>query len=429
MLSFVYNGKDSAKRRQVQLAESLDGAKLSRNLNFVMFRLKNNDLFTKDPESGELVSANNVQLLSNVWPIDIIIGKENSSLVQNHLNELFEEFEKAATSGVEKYDWQPIQLATNVDMLAAWKANKVGGAMKRDDNPCHCCNIRNENIAVPNKDKDKCRWCTLLGYQDDPNKKCYHYPMLTDELVKSMETVLVKLEEIFQGMLDELMEVRQHSEINCKENPRIRSSRASKNDISSIHFDLKGKSDHVLADYTSKITNDLEIRGMDSSSGSLKKRQKILRQRLIQEWAYVSLKSDVKMGKERAAKAMFLLIKTVPCILHAENRMGITILTVLLVEGLSVAIKNATGSEKKAAQDFLAKVESVVNTEVFGDEKNEAQWCCPLSENKKKIGTVTMSNVRTRKVIEKIDGLLEICVPNDHRRRGKWMDCISSDYV
>ncbi|KAL7567238.1 hypothetical protein ACA910_016708 [Epithemia clementina (nom. ined.)] len=210
--------------------------------------------------------------------------------------------------------------------------------------------------------------------------------MLTDKLVKSIETDLVKLEEFFLGMLDELMEVRQHSEINCEENPRVRLSRASKNDITSIHFDLKGKSDHVLADYTSKITNDLDIRGMDSSSGLLKKRQKRLRQRLIQEWAYVRLKSDVKIRKENAVKAMFLLINTVPCILHAENRMGIKILTVLLVEGLSVAIKNSTGSEKKAAQDFLAKVELVVNTEVFGDEKNEAQGCCPLSENKKEIG-------------------------------------------
>ncbi|KAL7578543.1 hypothetical protein ACA910_011602 [Epithemia clementina (nom. ined.)] len=207
-----------------------------------------------------------------------------------------------------------------------------------------------------------------------------------------MESDLVKLEDIFQGMLDELLEVRQHSEINCEENPRVRSSRAAKNDICSIHFDLKGKRDNVLADYTSKITNDLDLPGMDSSTGSLKKRQKQLCQRLIQEWAYVRLKSDVEMGKERAAKAMFLLINTIPCILHAENGMGIKILTVRLVEGLSVAIYNARGSERKAAQDFLGKIESVVNTEVFSDETNEAQWCCPLSDNKKEIGTITMSN-------------------------------------
>ncbi|KAL7571331.1 hypothetical protein ACA910_007651 [Epithemia clementina (nom. ined.)] len=92
--------EESATKQRIQLAESLDGAKLSKNLNFVMLGLKNNDLFTKDPESRDLVSAKNIQSSSNVWPIDIVIGRENSSLVQNHLNDIFIEFEKAATVGV-----------------------------------------------------------------------------------------------------------------------------------------------------------------------------------------------------------------------------------------------------------------------------------------------------------------------------------------
>ncbi|KAL7568269.1 hypothetical protein ACA910_022609 [Epithemia clementina (nom. ined.)] len=274
------------------------------------------------------------------------------------MNDLFIDFEKAATSGVvEDYKWLPIKLATNANMSAIWKANKVGGAMKRDENPCHCCNIRNNDIAVPNPEKQNCHWCMLLGYTNNNEKKCYHYPMLTNDLVKCMEADLTKLEEIFQGMLDKLLEVCENLELNCNENPHVRTLRASKNDIVSIHYKLKDRSVEVLADYLSKITYNLEIHRMDSLSGTLQQRQKRLRQRLIQEWSYVHLKSDVKLGKERLAKAMFLLMNTVPCILHAENCMGIKILTVLLVEGLSVALKNCIGGEKKAAQEFIGQIE------------------------------------------------------------------------
>ena len=36
-------------------------------------------------------------------------------------------------------------------------------------------------------------------------------------------------------------------------------------------------------------------------------------------------------------RAMFLLIQAIPCILHMENRVGINILTLLMIKGLSNA--------------------------------------------------------------------------------------------
>ncbi|KAL7555955.1 hypothetical protein ACA910_015253 [Epithemia clementina (nom. ined.)] len=193
---------------------------------------------------------------------------------------MFVEFEQAATKGVEKFGWEPIKLATNADMLAVWKSNQVGGAMKRDEHPCHCCNMKNEEITIPNSDKDQCRWCTLLGYQGDETKKCYHYQMLTGKAVKSMEDDLQGLEDVFQGMLDKLIAIREQSHLNCNENPRIRVNKASKNDVNSIHFSIKNRTEQVIAEYNAIIAHDLEIRGMDSVTGSLKKRQGRLKKRL-----------------------------------------------------------------------------------------------------------------------------------------------------
>ncbi|KAL7580553.1 hypothetical protein ACA910_003678 [Epithemia clementina (nom. ined.)] len=427
--------ENSAKQRRIQLAKSVDGAKISKNLNFVMLGIKNQDLFATDPETGDLVSVKNIQSSSIVWPVEIVMGKESSSLIQNHLAKLFRELEQCAFEGVtnEPYGWEPIKLAMNVDMSAVWKMNKCGGAMKRDEHPCHCCNIENDNIAVPNEVKDQCRWCCLLGHDQDDNKKCYHYKMLTDNVLQAMNADLAKLEELFQGMVDEVEKVCFNSQILCSDNPRVANNprvakKSSTNNSSSIHFKMnKNTPGEIRTEYNSKLMHNLEIQGMDSTLGNMREQQQQLHTRLIKEWLYVKLKPSIRLGNKRQAKAMFILLNTVPCILHAENRMGIKILETLLIEGLSNALKFACGGEKATALEFVKKVEKIMNNNVFGDKLNEAQWQCLLSDNKKEIVTITMNNVHTKKVIQKLDLLVEICV-QDGRRREEWLRCIAEEY-
>ncbi|KAL7580072.1 hypothetical protein ACA910_005057 [Epithemia clementina (nom. ined.)] len=207
-----------------------------------------------------------------------------------------------------------------------------------------------------------------------------------------MEKDLKALEEIFLGMLDEVGVFQGASLILTLENPKV-SATAAQNNPFSIHFVLSDRTQQVLSEYSSKITHDLEIRGMDSSSGNLEERQKRLQTRLIKEWTYIRLKPDVELNREHAAKALFLIMKTVPCILHTENRMGIKILTMLLIEGLLNALKEATRGEQCAAEEFIAAIKEIVNTKIFGDDNNETQWQMPISDNKKEIGQICMSNV------------------------------------
>ncbi|KAL7573853.1 hypothetical protein ACA910_012424 [Epithemia clementina (nom. ined.)] len=195
--------------------------------------------------------------------------------MENHLSELLHQVERSALVGVteEPYGWLPIRLATNADMSAVWKMNQFGGAIKRDENPCHCCNICNDDIVVPNDDKDQCRWCCRLGHDKDDTKKCYHYKMLTDEVVESMDADLTKLEELFHGMLDEVYVHREKSEILCNENPRI-AKKSSMSNPSSIHYKIKKHTPgQVRVEYNAQLMHDLELRGMDSASGSIRDRQ------------------------------------------------------------------------------------------------------------------------------------------------------------
>ncbi|KAL7577343.1 hypothetical protein ACA910_002078 [Epithemia clementina (nom. ined.)] len=109
-----------------------------------------------------------------------------------------------------------------------------------------------------------------------------------------MEVELSSLEEIFNGMLAELDVYRAESLIHTTDNPKV-STAASRNDSSSIHYVIDPSAPrHVISDYNAKIVHDLEIRGMDSSSGTMEDRRKRLQTRLVEEWSYVRLKPDVE---------------------------------------------------------------------------------------------------------------------------------------
>ncbi|KAL7565461.1 hypothetical protein ACA910_020843 [Epithemia clementina (nom. ined.)] len=99
----------------------------------------------------------------------------------------------------------------------------------------------------------------------------------------------------------------------------------------------------------------------------------------------------------------------------------------LLVEGLSNALKLATNGERTASGEFIDKIEQLVNTQVFGDEMHEAQWQMPLMDDKKQIGTISMSNVRTQKIIGFMESLVNVCITNQERK-DLWLECICNDY-
>ncbi|KAL7580544.1 hypothetical protein ACA910_003671 [Epithemia clementina (nom. ined.)] len=170
-----------------------------------------------------------------------------------------------------------------------------------------------------------------------------------------MEDSVSKYEEELETMIEELEEIGSSSKINCNENPRVAPTNASKNNPKSIHFTLERRSRRILRDYSNIVNHDLGLRGMDISEGTLKERQERLQAHLILEWAYERTKSSVDVSKEQQAKALFLIPNTVPCILHAENRMGIKIVTMLLIEGLSEYVKGSLLGERAALEEFLGK--------------------------------------------------------------------------
>ena len=131
--------------------------------------------------------------------------------------------------------------------------------------------------------------------------------------------------------------------------------------------------------YSGYLNSELELRKLPNN-GNMTSRQERLRSHLILEEKIQNLKSDLDHCTPKDG-ALFLIYNAIPCILHMENRVGIKILTMLLVEGLS-NVKEKTifeniQHEGPRIHTFLNRIAIVTNREILGNDENPSQWKVP----------------------------------------------------
>ena len=61
----------------------------------------------------------------------------------------------------------------------------------------------------------------------------------------------------------------------------------------------------------------------------------------------------------------------------------------------------------------MLDIERLINTEILGSKDDPCQWICPYDVNKKELGSITMDNVRTRKVVDRLDVIVELYVTDE----------------
>jgi hypothetical protein len=413
-----------ARHEFVLLVDSIDGAMLTRHFGHVCYGIKIIDRRSSNPFNRK--KGGGVQSRDHVFPICILIGKETRETMTQFFPMYFKATQDAVLKGVyEKYGFK-VELAHNADLSAQWKFLGKGGAYKRDTYPCHCCAIKNDSLLVPNE--GSCRICTTINHRaEDPDFLCYHKEMLTEEKVGELKRRGVDLSAQLTDE-DGIERFRTHrlgSKLNMNENP-LTVTDQEKNNVSSIHFDISGPASqeytaeaelersrrHTYARY---IGNDLAIRGLDFSTGSLLERQKRLRKVLITEWQYIYVLDQIRHGELSAnTAAHFHLINTIPCILHAENRMGLKLMTTLFRTGLSnVIAKKLHGdeaSEEKRINQWLDNIETIINQQIIGTLTEPMQWRVPYNKEDKAVCVVTFENHRVRKVLENFNLLIDACV-------------------
>ena len=310
--AFGLTGKEN-----ISVAQSIDGANLTKNLRHVTAGIKINDVRSRDPFTGRLLLDDPVDAQSRnfCFPLKIAMCPETEAIYSREFRDVFDYF---ANSN--------LRVSTETDMSAVWKGLKRGGAAKVHNQPCHCCGIFSVDLAKPNA-KPCMKWCN--GNACSNGNKCYHQYIVDDQVLQAyqedLNTALSKL------LVDDINLIFERTKIPKNEDPSI----VPENNVNplSIHFIPK---EHVdKASYSRYLNVELKLRNLPTS-GNMSTRRERLKSSLIIESDVRKLTSELSHCTPKET-ACFLMINAIPCILHMELRVGLKILTMLLVEGLSNA--------------------------------------------------------------------------------------------
>jgi len=217
------------------------------------------------------------------------------------------------------------------------------------------------------------------------------------------------------------------SRLNNNEDPRI-STEDGKKSIDSIHFKFWHEEvmDKQKRLYARKVTYDLITHDMPVPQ-LLLDQQKALKNVMRMEHQYRELGEAIAKCDEDCANTI-ALINNVPCILHLENRVGIKIFGAVIQRGLSKALDGILYPEIRDVgrrfDSFFTAVNHIVNTTILGTMQNPSQWECPCDRTCRELGIICLDNVRTQKIVNGIDHLLDLCIVNDEER-DQWKYCIS----
>lgn len=422
---------DAAKQRNVSIAQSFDGANLTKKLCHTTYGIKVTDRQAISPFTNRPIFASaeecSVQSRNHNLPIMIVMRNETKEIVQG-----FQETMKVVSAfGTDEStlgaEFKPLKMAFNSDLSAGWKIRGIGGAAKRENMPCHCCAILSDDLAAPNNVQCS-KFCREL-HTEREGWKCYHQPFLSEEYTSTLEDDLNSMQSVIGELLPNMDRLYKETKVHTREDPRYTNNTNTKDPLS-IHFDVASVDREERAAYSSVVNQGLELRNLPVT-GRLLDRQERLRISMETEYKYRQLRNALHHGRRSEAHAIVKLHETVPCILHMENRAGLKIITMLLLEGLDNALKGnlyeATPSEGGRMRRFFGDIERVCNTTVWGTVNNPTQWQCPRDETKKELGTLCLDNNKTRKLVGQLETLFEFCLVetnHDNARYVLWRDCI-----
>ncbi|KAL7563821.1 hypothetical protein ACA910_019552 [Epithemia clementina (nom. ined.)] len=154
--------------------------------------------------------------------------------------------------------------------------------------------------------------------------------------MEQLEDRIRQLKADMPNIMDNLEHICQCSNLHMDEDP-TESTEIRRRDLRSIHFNLSSANRDKRAQYGRYITGDMRKRHMDIM-GTLEERQEKLMSQLMSEYNLLALTQNVKDWNDlETAAALVILMESVPCILHLENRVGLKLLYLWLRQGLANA--------------------------------------------------------------------------------------------
>ena len=418
---------DTARQRAIDMALTLDGAQLTNNLSFVMAGLKLVDLAVRNPMTGEYEldpTQRDCRYLpqSRKWcfPMKFCMGKETANMYQEEFKDLFQIFIDASADNQKVFpEWKPINFSNPADMAAIQKVLGIGGAAKVWRFFCHCCSLTSQDIVTPNEGSDVCTECRHIK-QTRHDWECYCQPFCSKEVTARYQAAL---DELLSTWNLDMEKVRNEGTLKL----------GLEHDNKSVNFVPSTVEEST--NFTRLLIKEMRLRGRSTLRKDLAQLQAELHDCLIAEKKMSNLIGQITESKTRE-EAMKRIMTFVPCIMHCENRVGIKIMTMLFIEGLSnyqgakFDDLNDVRSKVERENLYIEKVQKVVRGSILGSIGNEAQWTLPVEKEKnnndgtRKIGTINMENYKVRKCIDNIDQLIDFSIHDETRKIALWR-CLS----
>jgi hypothetical protein len=139
----------------------------------------------------------------------------------------------------------------------------------------------------------------------------------------------------------------------------------------------------------------------------------------VMEYLLREIEADITHGTISQRSTLYLIINTIPCILHLENRVGLKCFTRLLRIGLDnvkEGILGMDGGENVRIEAYLELIQYLCNTSIWASKEQVVCWMCPYDTQMKKITTICLDNVQTWKVINSLDLLVDVSIPEGDGR-------------
>lgn len=300
------------------------------------------------------------------------------------------------------------------DMAAAWKLVGAGGGCKNTEMFCTLWTCASSQVHQPNAELCQC-FCSEKG--DDPNWKCYHHPIQAQGTV---EALTAEINTLRASLLADLDVISKNSKI--KYDPSSTSVSRTR-DSNSIYFDPQTADEKE--DFVDLLFSELMLRGLSVEGDLEELRDRLLNEILLENKYRANLK---KLSHCTTLEASIIaLLHKIPCSSHAENRIGIKLLTMVLMEGFSNAVEGLLfahiTSAKERIKAFATQIENILNTQILGDDYGPSQWCIPMSDDNKTVGTITLDNNRIRQIMEDFEMIITASI-SDFTRCDKYLHCI-----
>ena len=142
--------------------------------------------------------------------------------------------------------------------------------------------------------------------------------------------------------------------------------------------------------YSALLTDELKLRGL-SVTGNLERQEEWRCNSFRKVAACIDRIEELEHGQQHNG-ALFLLLQAIPCIHQKENRVGIKVITMLLIRDLSNMKEGILYSAHKSMNEpiemYIEAVTNIVSTKILGDEDGPAHWNFPYNPESKEIAAL-----------------------------------------